>query len=875
MIDRKNFDLADAVILLEIYLNGKAQGKTLHEMAQQASEWMRVYAIAQGNEISASYRSVSGLTERLSCLRHIIEQDDIKAKPASRMFLEAIELRRSNSERYNEIRDALLKQSAVGVEPTYQSIGVPENTAGLPNGATDCEEQSESQITVGRKEFDLKDASILLDLYIKGQQRGATLREIAEEASQIYRFLALQQGIDVTPSYRPVDGLYGRLKSLQITYEGVEIKGKKPTRVFEEAVALYRTNPKVFERIRNEALGTTNESAEPVKALKESDGSVSTQSERQEQFYTWLSEQVSRTMLSDIYTCAADLDAFCISKKLSKASVFEITDSKEIRKIRTALDSNRIFKFTHRKQCKQMLMLLQHYEHFLQEELPRQTVDKEEGMETAIDLMPVDAAPEIESVPSIPQKNSIASVTPTDFQKYLISHGKSVNEAWRMISIVESLRGILQSNYHHDSLYAITDANEMTSINLELLSDHRFVVLDKQHNNLCSAVILAYRSMLEKGSSITTQQISSSNDQADASQIKSTSKEMSAQESGDIIRLVKFNRLTYVDKRQQGGVLWLIGGMELANFVLQASKRGFHFKYCPGGGRSTEHRTAWYLVEEGQNSEQKAKEDRASAPTSKVYTPLESEVHINIDQDKKEETPVVIPSVTPQAQTTFDDVQRVDNPQNRLLSPLQETRQQEVIVSDLSRSNNLAYCSFDFIELEGIRYSASATWRGAYVWAMNALLRNHSEQFREILDKERSARDYSSATCKLENGAIIGINYSATELMKRLSSAATICDIPAKDVLIGYRPTDGSKARISAPPPKQDTVKTSLAAGASFAYCKPVSCSMNGVTLNNAMFWQRVHLWILISWHCKSQTILKKLWVRCLAVRAISATLAI
>lgn len=1050
MIDRKNFDLADAVILLEIYLNGKEQGKTLHEMAQQASDWMRASAITQGKDISASYRSVSGLTERLSCLRHIIEQDDKKAKPASRMFLEAIELYRSNSDRYNEIRDALLKQAKLGEESTCQSVRVPENPAGLPNGAVDCEEQSKNQITVDRKAFDLKDASILLDLYIKGQQRGATLREIAEEASQTYRSLALRQGIAVTSSYRSVDGLYGRLKSLQITYEGVEIKGKKPTKEFEEAVALYRTSPKEFEVIRNEALGLANESAAPMKSLRESDGSVNTQAEYREQFYTWLSGQVSRTMLSDIYACAAGLDAYCISKKLSRVSVFEISDSKEIRKIRTALESNKILRIMHRKQCKQMLMLLQQYEYFLQVELPKQATVKEEEKETAIDLTPVVAAPEIEPFSSVPQKNSTGSVTPTVFHNYLVSHGKNANEARHMISIVESLRGILQSNYHYDSLYAITDASEMTSIYLELLSDHRFVVLDKQQDKLCSEIILAYRSMLENGGSGAVQQTKPSNDQEDASQIGSTSKEISFQETEDIIRLMENNRLTYVDKRQQGGVLWLIGGMEHADFILQARNKGYTFKYCPGGGRSTGNKTAWYLVEDETESAARVKSDREiSIPKSgdkitreisKVEIPAATEKTLTVDlqnrlagveyaslrsillregiltidqfnaldlwdfmnrhniyhkdlrarmyrrlsetgepldvpSEKKEHTitvaensytgatpaqafsvfcnglivkypaemrqlvntpyqglrPIVLHQwdssgkmlrltginafIDPEmkaedadkyaiwicsrckelssaanavasaivvvksnrkddeaakgeklndtkeaAPSVVDSYSRMNNPDEendhdnggeaepsvRFASALSEERLQDICLTDLSKSNDFSFCQFDFLEIEGVRYSAASSWRGAYIWTMNQLLRTHPEAFKIVLEKQRGLRDHTGATCVLENGSVICVQYSETELMRRLVGAIAICGISVRSVIVGYRPMKGRSTQAEEKDEQKSKVaKTDLSVKNNFAFCKPVYCTFDGETLNNAMFWQRVYLWLL------------------------------
>ena len=48
---------------------------------------------------------------------------------------------------------------------------------------------------------------------------------------------------------------------------------------------------------------------------------MNTQSERQENFYTWLAGQVPGTVLSDCHTCASDLDSFCVSRKLAETSM--------------------------------------------------------------------------------------------------------------------------------------------------------------------------------------------------------------------------------------------------------------------------------------------------------------------------------------------------------------------------------------------------------------------------------------------------------------------------------------------------------------------------------------------------------------------------
>lgn len=51
----------------------------------------------------------------------------------------------------------------------------------------------------------------------------------------------------------------------------------------------------------------------------------------------------------------------------------------------------------------------------------------------------------------------------------------------------------------------------------------------------------------------------------------------------------------YLDKRGNGGCLWVYGGSELASEMEKLSSRGATFKLSPGGGKATGGRSAWWL----------------------------------------------------------------------------------------------------------------------------------------------------------------------------------------------------------------------------------------------------------------------------------------
>lgn len=56
--------------------------------------------------------------------------------------------------------------------------------------------------------------------------------------------------------------------------------------------------------------------------------------------------------------------------------------------------------------------------------------------------------------------------------------------------------------------------------------------------------------------------------------------------------------LVTIDKREQGGRLWVIGGQELQSTLQPLQKDGILFGFTPNGSKSTNHLPAWYLKSE-------------------------------------------------------------------------------------------------------------------------------------------------------------------------------------------------------------------------------------------------------------------------------------
>lgn len=62
----------------------------------------------------------------------------------------------------------------------------------------------------------------------------------------------------------------------------------------------------------------------------------------------------------------------------------------------------------------------------------------------------------------------------------------------------------------------------------------------------------------------------------------------------DIISVLNKEGISYIDKREQGGALWIIGDHELDKLMAELKERGFRFSFCEKGSKTTGRQPAWY-----------------------------------------------------------------------------------------------------------------------------------------------------------------------------------------------------------------------------------------------------------------------------------------
>lgn len=62
-----------------------------------------------------------------------------------------------------------------------------------------------------------------------------------------------------------------------------------------------------------------------------------------------------------------------------------------------------------------------------------------------------------------------------------------------------------------------------------------------------------------------------------------------------VVELLKDAGISYTDKREKGGALWVIGGHELDDEMSRFAEKGYKFFFSEKGGKQTKGQPGWYI----------------------------------------------------------------------------------------------------------------------------------------------------------------------------------------------------------------------------------------------------------------------------------------
>lgn len=197
-------------------------------------------------------------------------------------------------------------------------------------------ESKESKI-VFRKPFDLQEAVILLDVYLTFNKKGASTNAAAKIASQRLRALAVSRGMEIDDSFRSVLGIRNRLDIIGCVYEGTESKSNSGTRVFREAVELYKNNRKKFEHILSDF--STHLLPEQSRVNRENEGSELGQMEEhfnaeEQAFLSWLPSVMQQSIIVEVKRSFKIISMMLVQKNALPQPIIE---TKRIEQVERAL----------------------------------------------------------------------------------------------------------------------------------------------------------------------------------------------------------------------------------------------------------------------------------------------------------------------------------------------------------------------------------------------------------------------------------------------------------------------------------------------------------------------------------------------------------
>ncbi len=184
-----------------------------------------------------------------------------------------------------------------------------------------------------------------------------------------------------------------------------------------------------------------------------------------------------------------------------------------------------------------------------------------------------------------------------------IEKEKTMSEQKRYIA---AQRRLMTDSLRYDVMHrdgfrcVLCGASPKTDPNIVLHVDH-IMPLSKggktemsNLRTLCERCNLGKRDKIEKGTvpeQTEPAQISEKKQEPSRAKEKTT-----GSDSKDVLDLLKWNRLTYVDNRDSGGALWVIGGNELDDVMSVLKKQGHIFVYSENGGKASKGEPAWWYL---------------------------------------------------------------------------------------------------------------------------------------------------------------------------------------------------------------------------------------------------------------------------------------
>lgn len=218
-----------------------------------------------------------------------------------------------------------------------------------------------------QKQWDKLEAAILLDNYLKYINNEITRKEAIELTSAELRNMAKSQHIEIDDIFRNVNGITFQMHSMESAYRGYTLM-KPASKLFIEIVRIYNNDFNEYEKI-----------------LKEARRMIPNTQSNKDTFISWLSKEVSPAQLSELYMDYQTIDEFCNKHKIFSGSLWDITDLDKVKRIQRYIETNRLFKFQHKRSMLRINVAIRYYVIYATEFFKPVEADYEEKVNTIMD----------------------------------------------------------------------------------------------------------------------------------------------------------------------------------------------------------------------------------------------------------------------------------------------------------------------------------------------------------------------------------------------------------------------------------------------------------------------------------------------------------
>jgi len=480
------------------------------------------------------------------------------------------------------------------------------------------------------------ETALLIDTWLAIEREQVSRKERVSKLSRALRERAVSNGITIDETYRNENGISMQLNNIDRLMRGVPEAKRHNTKIFIDMAEMYFSDRSQFDAILQEA--------------KEGSGQMMS---NQELFANWLSANVSSNRLSDCFMAITEVEAFAKKKRIITSPIYDVSDSSITAKIVNAINSDRLFRFTHKKQIRNIVEAAQLYHIYTKENQIEQSFKPEPQVQPAV-TEPVVEIKEPET--TLPIREMPVTTENPD----LAAGHKTEEPANNYIELKhsEDFEGTILIDFEHDTDFAFTkpvsvsyfgDTVPVTSWRklyvkvCEILiedypnifeelrvsatsEDRKYLVYDEETskrlttpaciavgyyvetNRSASDLIRNIKSLLDSCrvdyENVEIRYRKSTEQKTDVTVDDVAQKEPNrgAEILDDpIISYLEEIELPYVDLRDKMGCLWIIGGMEISEKIKPLQGSGVNLYFKSGGGNATAGRDAWWTKDKPES----------------------------------------------------------------------------------------------------------------------------------------------------------------------------------------------------------------------------------------------------------------------------------